>query len=120
MRQQQVSEKEFEFYFPRLDTLVLVEESEDGVVVRATRNTFSEQHKICFIHEIATEGFISDQYQWFSGFEEMSCCHVRWLKDVSWLTLSPVQAARTRKFMVRLLLGSALLLSAMIITLFLS
>ena len=36
----------YEFYFPDLDTLVLVESAADDVSIRATRNTFSRQRKM--------------------------------------------------------------------------
>ena len=119
MRKQSLLEKKFEFCFPHLDTLVLVEESEDEVVIRATRNTFSEQRKIRFIHELAAEGFISDSYQQVSSLESASWLRVRWLKDASWLKLDAAQVARTRTIMVRLLLGSAVLWSTTMAMLFL-
>ena len=47
--------RQFEFCFPNLDTLILVEESDDEVVVRATNNSFSERRKVQFIRELAAK-----------------------------------------------------------------
>ena len=53
----------YEFCFPEKDTLVLVEVVGNGVTVRATRDTFTEQRKASFVRELAAEGFISDSYE---------------------------------------------------------
>ena len=98
----------FEFYFPDRDTLLLVEETGDTVVIRATRNTFSEQRKRRFIHELAAEGFIPDSYQWFQLAEPGSYAGVRWLIDRSWLEISEAMRAPARRFMRRLLAAAVL------------
>jgi len=98
----------FEFYFPKMDTLVCVENQPDGVVIRATRATFSEEHKDCFIRELAAEGFIPDACRWTSSALSGNPV-IHWLVDRSWCKLSPVATAGTRRFMVRLLAGSTLL-----------
>lgn len=99
----------FEFYFPDVDTLVRVETSSVAVVIRASRNTFSEQRKRRFIHELAAEGFIPDDYEWLSLASSELSRGVRWLVDVSWLKIDPEMTAKTRRFMVRLIAGAALL-----------
>ncbi len=99
-------DRSFEFYFPDLDTLLLVEEAEDRVVIRASRNSFSEQRKTFFLHELAAEGFIPDRYQWVSNFEA-NWSLVSWFVDASWVRVHESNTARTRKFMVRLLLSAA-------------
>ncbi|MDB6018959.1 MAG: hypothetical protein JWR19_3448 [Pedosphaera sp.] len=114
MSTQKVLTKQYEFCFPQLDTLVQVEESSAEVVVRATRNTFSEQRKIYFIHELAAEGFISDHYRWFTSFDSFSWLRVYWLLDASWLRPCQVQIVRSRKFMIRLLVSTTLLWLAML------
>ena len=99
----------YEFYFPDVDTLVRVETSSVAVVIRASRNTFSEQRKRRFIHELAAEGFIPDDYEWLSLASSELSRGVRWLVDVSWLKIDPEMTAKTRRFMVRLIAGAALL-----------
>ena len=99
----------FEFYFSRLDTLVLVEEADGDVVVRATRDTFSEGRKEGFIHELAQEGFIPDEYRWRSVAGVDTLCGVRWLIDVSWLQLAPEAIVTARRFMLRLFLSVTVL-----------
>ena len=99
----------YEFCFPDLDTLIQVEELEDSVVVRATRDSFSERRKICFIRELAAEGFIDDSYRWFSGFGQGTFLAVRWQVDYSWLKPDQAAVARTRRFMIRLLMSAVLL-----------
>jgi len=98
-----------EFYFAKLDTLVQVEPSADGVTIRATRDTFSPRRKECFIRELAAEGFIDDDYRWGSLTGVNPNRRVRWLVDFSWLKISPEATAATRRFMLRLLGGAALL-----------
>ena len=112
--------RQFEFCFPNLDTLVLVEESNDEVVIRASRNTFSELRKIRFVHELAAEGFISDRYRWFSGFGNWSSLPVRWLVNHCWLKPDEAAVARTRRFMIRLLAGATLLWLVMMSVVFIS
>lgn len=99
----------YEFYFPDVDTLVQVETSALAVVIRASRNTFSEQRKRRFIHELAAEGFIPDDYEWLSLASSELSRGVRWLVDISWLTIDPEVTAQTRRFMMRLIAGAALL-----------
>jgi len=101
--------RQFEFCFPDLDTLVLVEEFNERLVIRSTRDTFSEKRKICFIHWLASEGFISESYQWYSDSESAKWLRVQWWIDYSWLKLDATQIARTRRFMVGLLIGAGLL-----------
>lgn len=102
------SRTRFQFCFPELDTLVLVEKTEDRVIIRATRDTFSEARKLCFIHELAAEGFIDLGYRDFAGFNSGSSS-VEWLIDRLWLKLDAAATKRTYHFMVRLLLFSTML-----------
>ena len=97
-----------EFRFSRGDTVLQVNTTEEGVVVRASRDTFSERRKASFIRELAAEGFIDESYQRFSGFGDDSFLPVRWLVDSSWLQPGVAATARTRRIMVRLLCGAGL------------
>lgn len=99
--------RQYEFCFPRQDVLILVEESESGVVIRATRDCFSPERKTAFVRELALEGFISDRYQWASFEGGWSGFGVRWRVDYSWLTLSPAALARARRFMLSLYFSAA-------------
>jgi hypothetical protein len=99
----------YEFCFPQLDTLLQVDASNDGVVIRATRDTFSERRKVYFIQELAAEGFIDDSYRWFSGFSQAAFLPVRWLVDHRWLKPGEAALARTRRFMIRLLASATIL-----------
>jgi hypothetical protein len=93
----------FEFAFPRLDTLLLVEVADGAVTIRATRDTFSPQRKACFIRELAAEGFIPEEFRWLQ-LEEPQSFHrgVRWLVDFSWLSVDGSRFDRTRRGMTRL------------------
>jgi hypothetical protein len=99
----------FQFYFPTLDTLVQVEDRAGEVVVRTSRNTFSEDRKAYFLHELAAEGFIPDCFQWLAPSGWQSGSSVRWLVDVSCFEPAPEALARTRRFMIRLLSSATLL-----------
>jgi hypothetical protein len=98
----------YEFYFPQVDTLARVENSEGTVIIRTSRDTFSERRKACFVRELAAEGFIPDTYQWFSSSGADSFLGVRWLVDISWLQLPAAVLKGARRFMQRLLAGTAL------------
>jgi hypothetical protein len=120
MRAQLNSPESFEFYFPELDNLVLVENHAEGVVIRATRANFSERRKIFFIRELAAEGYIPDWYQWFSTNAGDIGLGVRWVVDYSWLKIDPRLTRQVTKFMRRLLLGVGLLWLVLMGALFLT
>ena len=118
MKAQTHSDRSFEFYFRDQDTQFLVEDAGDEVIIRATRNTFSDERKAAFLHELAAEGFIPDRYQWSSN-SGAAWAPVRWLVDNSWMQIYPANTARTRRFMLRLLGAAAVIwlltMSALII-----
>ena len=107
MKTQTLSDKSLEFYFPDVDTSLLVEHSGDQVVFRATKNTFTLQRKLHFIHQLATEGFIPDHYQWLSDMDSEGS-NVRWRVDYSWLKIHGTNVLKTRKFMIGLLASAVL------------
>jgi hypothetical protein len=109
----------YDFYFPDVDTLLRVETSSAGTLIRASHNTFGEQRKHRFIHELVAEGFIPDDCEWFPLAGAASSRGVRWLVDISWLKIDPEMTARTRRIMVRLIAGAALLWLVMMTVLFL-
>jgi hypothetical protein len=105
----------FEFCFPKLDTLLLVEVEEGGVTIRATRDTFSPQRKACFVRELVAEGFIPDEFEWHSIGDPQSFHRgVRWLVDFSWLRVDVDMAPRTR-ILAKALLGLAILSLALLV-----
>src|SRR5436305_471853 len=109
MRAQKVSQKGFDFYFPSLDNMVLVECDEDGTVtIRAARDNFSEQRKAHFIRQLAAEGFIPDMYQFFSG-SASGYRGIRWIIDHSWLKIHPDVTRRANRFMRRALISATAL-----------
>lgn len=98
-----------EFSFPLLDTLVSVERAADQLVIRTSRDTLSDVRKAAFVRELASEGFIPDEYRWsFSGNEGMSR-RVRWLVDPAWWMPSREVGAVVFRFVARML-GCAVLL----------
>jgi hypothetical protein len=104
-----MSPERYEFAFPHLDTLVQVEKHLGTVLVRATRDTFSSARKEYFIRELAAEGFIPDEFQWFQLSTSFPTQRgVRWIIDFSWLKPSPEIAASTGRFMRRLLFGAGI------------
>ena len=98
----------YDFDFPRLDTVVRVEECDGRVVIRATCDTFSAERKSCFVHELAEEGFISDRFRWCEPADTDDAC-VRWVVDHSWGMPGEAAMGRTRR-LVMALFGSATLL----------
>jgi hypothetical protein len=108
MRVQQETPTEFEFYIRDLDNLVLVENNTEGVVIRATRNNFSERRKSFFIRQLAAEGYIPDIYQWFSDPTD-NAHGLTWVVDYSWLRIPETVVRSARRFMIRSLVGSVIL-----------
>ncbi|HTT55980.1 MAG TPA: hypothetical protein VLW52_01835 [Opitutaceae bacterium] len=108
----------FHFSFPAQDTLVQVEEIGEQVVIRASRDTFTESRRQGFIRELAAEGFISDRHQWPGVGTADGGRGVRWLVDPTCFLPGPAPAALTRRFMLRLLGGASLLWLVMIGLLF--
>ena len=96
----------YEFSFPRLDTAVEVETSSAGVVVRASRNSFSEERKACFIRELAAEGFIADEYRWLSSGGPGG---VRWIVYPAQFMPGPACLAETRRLVQRMLFSATVL-----------
>ena len=99
----------FEFSFPNLDTLASVASTEDGVVIRTSRDTFSEERKACFVRELANEGFISDEFRWLHSASTDTLGRVHWLVDPAWWKPSREVEAFTFRFMVRVIGYSVLL-----------
>jgi hypothetical protein len=101
----------FEFCFPSLDTQLLVEVADGEVTIRATRDTFSRRRKAMFVRQLVAEGFIPDEFRWFSPKEKESHGRgVRWLIDISWLAINKADVTRTRRFVLGLVgLASVLL-----------
>jgi hypothetical protein len=113
MRAQKVLAGDFQFYFSDLDNIVLVECGEDeSVTVRASKNNISEQRKVFFIRKLAAEGFIPDDYQWFSGSTNGSK-GLLWIKDYSWLKTHQPSRKFANRFMGRLLVAACVLSVAM-------
>jgi hypothetical protein len=113
MRAQKVLAKDFQFYLSDLDNIILVECHEDETVtVRATKNNCSQERKTSFIRQLAAEGFLPDNYQWFSGATDGSN-GVHWIKDLSWLKIQPMVRKRSNRFMKRLIIAACVLWVAM-------
>ena len=106
--------RSFEFCFPKLDTLVLVEDLAGEIVIRTSRNTFSEERKARFVRELAAEGFIPDNYQWLPRVDMELSPGIRWLVDTACFQTGPAFAAVSRRFMIRLLSCAALVWLALI------
>jgi hypothetical protein len=111
--------RSYNFYFPDVDTLIRVESSPEAVIIRASRNTFTDQRKRSFIHQLAAEGFIPDDYDWFLLASSEISRGARWLIDYSWLKIDATALAPTDRFMHRLIGGTCLLWIALITVLLL-
>jgi hypothetical protein len=87
----------FEFSFPRLDTDLQVEVRDGDVTILATRDTFTDERKAAFVHELAAEGFIPDAFMWYSPL-----CYrpdgqqLAWRVDPTWLGTTDTTTTRTR------------------------
>jgi hypothetical protein len=111
----------FEFSFPQRDTLIQVENRGYEVLIRATRDTFTDRQKATFVEELAAEGFIPQACHWCSTtpFRDPEGPDVRWIIDYSWLELTEQVLAPSRRFMMRLFVGAGLIWLGLVATLFL-
>ena len=73
------------FHFVKFDSLVRVETRGGKVLVKTSRNNFSERQKAFFIRHLAAEGFIPDEYQAFSEKSSSHFPNLRWAVDTSWM-----------------------------------
>ncbi|HSI14968.1 MAG TPA: hypothetical protein VK961_23145 [Chthoniobacter sp.] len=104
--------RETEFYSRFPENFILVENYDDGrVVVRAALDNYSECRKCFFIHELASEGFIPDQYQFMSNVEQDGFLGVRWVVDSSWLVVPPKVLATSHRTLMILLIGIFMLVA---------
>jgi len=117
MKTQICTGRSFEFYFPDVDTLLLAEHQADKVVIRATKNTFSERRKITFIHHLASEGFIPDYYQWLSNLDP-AWSNIYWRIDYSWLRIHRATVIKARKFMIGFLASAIALWFGLMLAVF--
>src|SRR5260370_38435257 len=97
--------RKYEFCNNEPYNLILVEQNENGVLVRAAWDNFSDRRKAFFIKEIAAEGFIPDRYQWFSNYEENGYTGIRGVIDRSWLKVHPGPVGKPTKFRVWMMLA---------------
>lgn len=77
--------KRARFHHRHPDNSILVQNSKDGVLIRATHDTFSEPRKAAFIRELVAEGFIPEHYQWFAEPGTNSFLGIKWVIDDSWI-----------------------------------
>ena len=85
------------------DNLILIENQDDRVLIRAARDNFSERGKVFFIRYLAAEGYISDEFQEFPNSASHGSASISWAVDRSWVKLDPSRLERTNRFMVWLI-----------------
>jgi hypothetical protein len=91
-----------EFYFRKPDNMILVENGDDGVIIRAAHDNFSEKRKSLFIRELASEGFIPGHLQWSTDSDFASPLGVKWVVDSSWVRVHSKQQRRVRARLARI------------------
>src|SRR5215469_3938174 len=71
----------FELRYRGPDNLILVENYFNEVIIRATRDNFSDRRKLFFIRHLAAEGFIPARYQRIGSLAEPLEERVTWVID---------------------------------------
>jgi hypothetical protein len=87
--------------------LVVIERERDAVLFRAAQDNFSPRRKAFLIRQLAAEGYIPDQYEWFT--EEAPVKGLTWVTDRSLLFVGPEATRRTRRIMQGVIAGGCLL-----------
>jgi hypothetical protein len=97
--------------FPLRDpkNLILVQNSADGVIIRAARDNLSERDKACFIRYLAAEGFISDEFESFGKSGPCPTTSITWLMEQNWARSQGTQLERVERFMIQLLISASAL-----------
>jgi len=113
MRVQIIPEKT-ELSLQNPDNLILIENNDDGVVIRAARDNFSERGKVFFIRYLAAEGYISDEFEDFPKSASHSSTSIIWAVDWSWVKHDPVLLQRANRFMIPLLVSASVLWLALL------
>lgn len=93
----------YTFSCASLDTVLEVEPSPAGVVIRASRAGFSAARQTRFIRVLVAEGFIGNDYLWRPAGD------VRWIVDPAHFLPGPEWFAHNRRRLWRVL-GSAMAL----------
>src|SRR5215475_10740284 len=104
MRVQFVPEK-VEMSLQNPENLILVENSGDGVVIRATRDNLSDRKKAWFIRYLAAEGFISDEFEHFRTVD-WTGTSIRWVVDQSWTRREITHSQRVDRLMIQLFVSA--------------
>jgi hypothetical protein len=112
MRVQFVPEKA-ELSLQNPENLVLVENSGDGVVIRAARDNLSERKKAWLIRYLAAEGFISDEFEDFRT--NWTGTSITWVVDQSWIRHRIIRLQRVDRFLIQLFVSASVLWLALMI-----
>jgi hypothetical protein len=109
----------YEFRYPHLNTILLVDVLGDEVTVHASRDSFSRERKASFIRELASEGFIPDEHRWYSS-DAFHAKHspITWVVDMSWLRIDERAFAQTRRSLMKFIVVGTALLAFMMTLLF--
>jgi hypothetical protein len=97
-----------EFYFRKPDNMILVENGDDGVIIRAAHDNFSEKRKSLFIRELACEGFIPEHLQWSTESDFAGPFGVKWVVDSSWVRVHPTHQRSVVTRLLRIYLMASL------------
>ena len=117
MRFESILPASFEFSTFNPDNLILVENEDGRVIIRAAHDNFSPRRKSFLIHQLAAEGYIPDRYEQFS--EVAWDDGVVWVIDRSLIALGPGVKRRSGRLMRGLLVGGCLLLMLELLVAFL-
>ena len=90
------SQTAFHRRFPE-NYLLVENHDDDRVVIRAALDNYTERRKAFFIHELAAEGFIPDEYQFMTNTDDDNFFGVRWVIDGSWLVVPPEVIATSHR-----------------------
>ncbi|HEY4990105.1 MAG TPA: hypothetical protein VII09_09875 [Opitutaceae bacterium] len=109
----------YEFRYPHINTVLLVDVQGDAVTVHASRDSFSPERKASFIRELASEGFIPDEHRWYSSHSfQARHTGITWVVDLSWLRIDERALAQTRRSLMKFIVVGTALLAFMMALLF--
>ncbi len=91
------------------ENLILIENADGGVIIRAAFDNLSEQGKASIVRYLVAEGFISDEFQGFPNSISQGSSSIIWVVDQSWVKREHALRKRADRFMVRLFVATSVL-----------
>lgn len=90
------------------ENVILVENSDNGVLIRAVWDNLSDRKKAAVIRYLAAEGFISDEFENFPKSLSHNSSSIVWAVDENWAKHNYALRQRADRFMIGLFIAASI------------